>query len=71
MDLEPPPQDLHAKLYDLQGVTERERIEQSTTRRPCAGCHKIINPLGFFQESWDASAATARPTTAIPSTPRS
>lgn len=54
MELEPPPQDLHAKLYDLEGVTERQRIEQSTKGAACAGCHKIINPLGFFQESWDA-----------------
>ena len=54
MELEPPPQDLHAKLYDLDGVTERQRIEQSTKGAACAGCHKIINPLGFFQESWDA-----------------
>ena len=54
MELEPPPQDLHAKLYELAGATERQRIEQSTRGAACAGCHKIINPLGFFQESWDA-----------------
>ena len=39
---------------DLPGATERQRIEQSTNRPACAGCHSVINPLGFFQESYDA-----------------
>ena len=54
MELEPPPKDLHAKLYELAGATERQRIEQSTQGAACAGCHKIINPFGFFQENYDA-----------------
>jgi hypothetical protein len=54
MEMEPPPKELHAKLYDMSGVTERHRIEQSTKGAACAGCHKIINPLGFFLESYDA-----------------
>ncbi len=54
MEMEPPPKELHAKLYDMSGVTERHRIEQSTKGAACVGCHKIINPLGFFLESYDA-----------------
>jgi hypothetical protein len=54
MDLEPPPPDLHAKLYEMDGVTERQRIEQSTAGANCVGCHKIINPFGFFLEHYDA-----------------
>ena len=54
MEMAPPPPELHAKLYAAEGATERERIEQSTERTPCIGCHKVINPLGFFQENYDA-----------------
>ena len=54
MDMEPPPKDLHAKLYESGGTTERQKIENSTAQPVCAGCHNIINPFGFFQESFDA-----------------
>jgi Protein of unknown function (DUF1588)/Protein of unknown function (DUF1592)/Protein of unknown function (DUF1585) len=54
MEMEPPPKDLHAKLYDLAGATERQRIEQSTSGAACSGCHKVINPFAFFQENYDA-----------------
>jgi hypothetical protein len=54
LDMEPPPKELHAKLYEMTGVTERHRIEQSTKGAACIGCHKIINPLGFFLEGFDA-----------------
>jgi hypothetical protein len=54
MEMEPPPPELHAKLYEMEGATERQRIEQSTSGPACAGCHKVINPFAFFQESYDA-----------------
>jgi Protein of unknown function (DUF1588)/Protein of unknown function (DUF1592)/Protein of unknown function (DUF1595) len=54
MELEPPPKDLHAELYDLKGTTERAKVEASTTGAACIGCHKVINPFGFFQENYDA-----------------
>ena len=54
MEMEPPPPELHAKLYELTGATERQRIEQSTGGPACIGCHKVINPFAFFQENWDA-----------------
>ncbi len=54
MEMEPPPKDLHAKLYEMKGATERQRIEQSTSQPACVGCHKVINPFAFFLESYDA-----------------
>ena len=54
MDMQPPPKDLHIDISDLEGSTERQKIHQSTQHAACIGCHKIINPLGFFQESYDA-----------------
>ena len=54
MEMEPPPPELHAKLHQMTGATERQRIEKTTRQAACIGCHKIINPLGFFLESYDA-----------------
>ena len=54
MEMEPPPPDIHAKIYEMAGATERQKIESSTAGPACAGCHKIINPFGFFLESYDA-----------------
>ncbi len=45
MEMEPPPQGLDLTLYDTDGKTEREKIENSTKRAACIGCHKIINPV--------------------------
>jgi hypothetical protein len=54
MEMEPPPPGIDTNLYEQTGLTERERIEQLTTNKACAGCHKLIDPLGFFQEHYDA-----------------
>jgi hypothetical protein len=54
MDLEPPPKEAHSDLYGTLETTERKRIEVATQPAACVGCHKIINPFAFFQESWDA-----------------
>jgi hypothetical protein len=54
MEMEPPPADLHAQLYEMVGATERARIQASTGGQACIGCHKIINPFAFFQENYDA-----------------
>jgi hypothetical protein len=54
MEMEPPPPDVHAKIYEMAGATERQKIESSTAGPACAGCHKIINPFAFFLESYDA-----------------
>ena len=53
-DLDPPPQGLDISLYESEATTERKRIEQSTNKTACIGCHKIIDPFGFAFESYDA-----------------
>lgn len=54
MELEPPPQGTDTTLYPMQAATERQRIAEATRPKACMGCHKLIDPLGFFQESYDA-----------------
>lgn len=44
----PIPADLHPKL------TTRERVLLQTKPAACAGCHAIMNPLGFSLENFDA-----------------
>lgn len=41
-------------IKDIPHATERQRISESTKDPKCAGCHSIIDPLGFFQERYDA-----------------
>jgi hypothetical protein len=54
MDLDPPPAGINTTLDKKAHTTERSRIEQATNQTACIGCHKMIDPLGFFQESYDA-----------------
>ena len=56
MEMKPPPQGLDISLYESKGEvqTERQKIEEGTEKKACIGCHKIINPFGFFMESYDA-----------------
>ena len=55
MEMEPPPQGLDISLYnESKAVTERQKIEDATAGKACIGCHKIIDPFAFFQESYDA-----------------
>lgn len=35
-------------------VTNRERLAMHTTNASCAGCHKLIDPIGFGFEKFDA-----------------
>ncbi|MEC9095762.1 MAG: DUF1592 domain-containing protein, partial [Planctomycetota bacterium] len=37
-----------------EGLTIREKVTQLTEPTACAGCHNIINPLGFSLENFDA-----------------
>jgi hypothetical protein len=49
-----PPADVSTTIpADVTG-TERQRIESVTTPARCQGCHAMINPFGFMQESYDA-----------------
>jgi hypothetical protein len=36
------------------GVTNRQRFAEHTAAAECAGCHQLIDPLGFGLESYDA-----------------
>lgn len=54
LELDQPPQGIDSDLDETLAVTERERVAQATRRKACIGCHKLIDPLGFFQENYDA-----------------
>lgn len=54
MELDPPPNGIDTALYESEHTTERQRIEQVTGQRACVGCHKVIDPFGFFLEPYDA-----------------
>lgn len=53
--LQPPPQafaPLAAALHP--NLTTRQRVALQTQPAACAGCHNVINPLGFTLEKFDA-----------------
>jgi len=54
MELEPPPPGIDVSLYEAKSTTERDRIEKATAKKACIGCHRVIDPFGFFLESYDA-----------------
>ena len=54
MEMSPPPKGLDITIYDAKTSTERQRIEQATAQPTCIGCHKVLDPFGFFQENYDA-----------------
>ncbi len=45
---------VQSEITDIPHATERQRITASTKDPKCIGCHAIIDPLGFFQERYDA-----------------
>jgi hypothetical protein len=51
--LEPPP-DVDTTLPEDPDATTRERLEQHLVDDSCATCHRIIDPLGFAFEHYDA-----------------
>ena len=55
----PPPPDVPA-LPEAKGgapLTMRARIEQHRANPPCAGCHKVMDPLGLSLENFNAVGA--------------
>jgi hypothetical protein len=55
-----PPPNIPALKENTEGVkprTVRDRLEQHRTMEPCASCHKIMDPLGFALEGFDAVGA--------------
>lgn len=50
-----PPNNIPPLPAILEGQTNRQRVDMSTSVQPCAACHEtFINPLGFAFESYDA-----------------
>jgi hypothetical protein len=49
-----PPPDVNLTIPATTMGTERERIAATTQPARCQGCHAMINPFGFMQESYDA-----------------
>src|SRR5690606_15665155 len=53
--LPPVPENLDTNLEAPAGFTSnRERYQQHSSDPTCAGCHSVIDPLGFSFENYDA-----------------
>jgi hypothetical protein len=51
---EPPPDDVDATLPPADPTkTSREQLVELTSEGTCAGCHSMLNPLGFAFEHFD------------------
>src|SRR5579864_5175343 len=53
----PPPPGVDTNLpavTEARPVTNRERLAAHTTNKTCAGCHHLIDPIGFGLENYDA-----------------
>jgi len=53
----PPPPGVDTNLppvQESQPVTNRERMAMHATNKMCAGCHTLIDPIGFGFEKFDA-----------------
>ncbi|HUQ90924.1 MAG TPA: DUF1592 domain-containing protein [Bryobacteraceae bacterium] len=53
----PPPPGVNATLppvTDEKPLTQRERLQSHLTNPTCAGCHTLVDPIGFGLERFDA-----------------
>jgi len=50
----PPAQGVPVSPDPVPGETERQRLERHRQDPECAGCHNLIDPLGFGFENYDA-----------------
>lgn len=50
---DPPPTVVAVPPPPQPGQTTRERFEQHRTDMSCAGCHKLLDPMGFGFEAYD------------------
>jgi hypothetical protein len=61
MGTPPPPPPANFSLADedpgAAPKTIRERMERHRASQACAGCHKVMDPLGFAMENFDAVGA--------------
>jgi hypothetical protein len=54
---QPPPPNVPALKENAEGtkpLSLRERMEAHRTNAVCAGCHKVMDPIGFALENFDA-----------------
>lgn len=49
-----PPANIPKPPEVAQGVSTRERLKQHEADPACSGCHKLMDPIGFGFESYDA-----------------
>jgi hypothetical protein len=57
-DLLPPPANVNNAPPELrQGASTRERFAQHSADPKCAGCHRLIDPLGLALETFDGIGA--------------
>jgi hypothetical protein len=55
-----PPPNVPALKENAEGakvLSVRERLQEHRANEPCASCHKIMDPLGFALENFDATGA--------------
>ncbi|HEX6271879.1 MAG TPA: DUF1592 domain-containing protein [Polyangiaceae bacterium] len=53
--IEPPPPNVNVMVPDLDpNLTTRERFSQHSVDDQCAGCHVMMDPIGFALENYDA-----------------
>jgi len=54
----PPPADVpeleEQDIKEIEGLTLRERTKLHQTESTCANCHKVLDPIGFGLENFDA-----------------
>jgi hypothetical protein len=56
----PPPPNVPPLTENAENVkpkSVRERLEQHRANEPCASCHKLMDPIGFSLENFDAIGA--------------
>lgn len=53
----PPPPDIPMVASPEPGQSDRERLEQHRADPTCAGCHDLLEPLGFGLSRYDAIGA--------------
>jgi hypothetical protein len=53
-ELPPPPANVPKPPDTMPGVTTREKFRQHETDPACAGCHQMMDPIGFGFENFDA-----------------
>jgi hypothetical protein len=50
----PPPSGIPAAVEPSQGETVRQKLDQHRTDPACAGCHSLMDPVGFGFERYDS-----------------